>query len=306
MNANDAKPDWGKLLLVVNPISGSGKAIQYLDRVINALRQSGLEPEVFQTTAPGDAEHAAAEFDVDHGTILAFGGDGTFNEVLNGTQLESCTVGVIPAGAGNVMGKEIGVAWQPVKAVEQLLNGKKVKMDFGICNGRRFACMVGAGLDAAVVEAVSKQRNGRMGQLNYVPTLFRISFAPHRWQVRTEIDGSQLEHEAGIVVVGNTHSYGGPMELTPAARPTDGLLDVMATRLRGAFDLLSPGLATVLRKTQASEKVTYARGEKIRLTADEKVPYQMDGDFGGYLPADISCEPAQMSLLVPKSFNSSS
>jgi len=303
MISNTKIPDWGELLLVVNPISGSGKAVQCLDQVTGALRDRGITPEVFRTTGPGDAERAARQWDVGRGTILAFGGDGTFNEVLNGADLERCTLGVIPAGAGNVMGKEIGISWEPRRAVEQLLEGKRVALDFGVCNGRRFACMVGAGFDAAVVEAVAKRRTGTMGQLNYVPTLFRISFAPHQWQVRTSIDGTQLEHEAGIVVVGNTHSYGGPVELTPAAMPNDGLLDVMATRLRGALDLISPGLATLLRSTQAPEKVTYAQGQTVKLTSKDKVPYQMDGDFGGYLPVEISCQPGRMSLLVPRSFN---
>jgi YegS/Rv2252/BmrU family lipid kinase len=304
MKSNNARPDWGKVLLIINPISGSGKAVQCLDKVTDALKARGLQPEVFQTTAPGDAERAARDFDVDKGTVIAFGGDGTFNEVLNGAHLDSCTVGVLPAGAGNVMGKELGISWQPSRAVQQLLDGKHARLDFGICNGRRFACMVGAGFDAAVVRAVTKQRTGHMGHLSYVPTLLRVSLAPHKWQVKTKIDGSKIDHEAGIVVAGNTHSYGGPMELTPAASPTDGLLDIMATRLRSTLDLLSPGLATVLRRTQAPEKITYARGKNVKLTAEEKVPYQMDGDFGGYLPAEISCHAGGMTVLVPQSFNS--
>lgn len=301
--AKPGKPDWGEVLLVVNPISGRGRALRDLDEVRHALRVRGLKVSVVQTAGPGDALRAARDFGGRSGVILAFGGDGTFNEVLNGADLTSCTLGMIPAGAGNVLAKEVGLSWHAPRAVEQMIGGRRIRCDVGICNGRRFACVFGAGFDGAVVERVTAKRAGAMTQRHYVPALLRTVFRPGDWDIEVRVDGSLFSAHVNAAVVGNTHSYGGPIELTPCASPLDGLLDIMATRLNGPLAMLDRTVALLMRKTHLPRTTRYGRGSRVHLSSSRgDVPCQMDGEFAGHLPADITCSPRAMQLLVPASF----
>jgi len=290
------------VLLVANPISGGGRAGRRVDDVAQALRELGAVPHVVRTGTAGDAMRAARDFS--GGAILAFGGDGTFNEVLNGADLEHCVLGVIPAGTGNVLAKELGLLRGPVSTVRCLAEGRIARFDLGLCNGRRFISMVGAGMDADIVKAVHDCRRGKLTQFHYVPALIRESVCPPQWAISVEVDGEVFLGDANAVCVGNTHSYGGPLELTPAASPTDGLLDVMAVPVRGIGDMIGPGVASLLRALHLCREVRYGRGVRVRLTSvREDVPWQVDGDSGGLLPAEIQVEPARVSMLVPSSFS---
>jgi YegS/Rv2252/BmrU family lipid kinase len=292
------------VLLVANPISGGGRAGRLVDDVAEALRELGAAAHVVRTATAGDAKQAARDFS--GGVIFAFGGDGTFNEVLNGADLERCVLGVIPAGTGNVLAKELGLTGDPICAARRLAGGRIERLDLGTCNGRRFISMVGAGMDASIVKAVHDCRRGKLTQFHYVPALVRRTVFPPEWAISVEVDGEGFLGDAGAVCVGNTHSYGGPLELTPAASPTDGLLDVMAMPLRGAGDLIGPGVASLLRSVHLCRSVRYGRGSRVRLTSvRDDVPWQADGDSGGLLPVEIQVEPGRVPMLVPGTFRPS-
>lgn len=291
------------VLLVANPISGGGRARRMVDQVVAALRDKGLSAQCVLTAGPGDAEEAARGFSEKGGLILAFGGDGTFNEVLNGADLERCTLGVLPAGAGNVVAKELRVPLDPLRAVHALLNGTRIRMDVGICNGRLFAAVCGAGFDGEIVRRVSMDRSGGLSQLDYMPNLIACVLQAPQYAIEVEVDGRHLCGGANLAVVGNMASYGGPISLVPCASPTDGMLDVVAARIQGVQDVISLGIGALLRRFQLCRATTYGRGSDIRFaSSDCEVSYQIDGDVGGYLPAQFTCKPRAMEVLVPKGF----
>jgi len=290
---------FGDVLLVGNPISGRGKVARHLDAVAEWVRGLGLNVRVLRTGGPGDAREAAREFS-GH-IILVFGGDGTFNEVLNGADLDACVLGIIPAGTGNVLAKELGVPRHAPSAVRALGEGETRAFDLAVCNGRRFISVVGAGIDAHVVNLVHEARAGRLTHLHYLPPLLQLALRPVHWGVRVEVDGACLCEDADLVCVGNTHSYGGPIEMTPMAVPTDGLLDVVACRIRGMGDMIGPALGAILRSLHGLPSARYGRGRKVRLERGAReVPWQVDGDAGGWLPAQISCVPARVRIIVPR------
>jgi len=297
------KPHWGEVLLVANPISGIGRAARRLEEVTERLRSLKLNLSVMKTSGPGDAERAARDFVTRRGVILVFGGDGTFSEVLNGAHLETCTLGLIPAGAGNVFAKEIGLSWNPREALEQVLRGRPVRFDVGLCNGRRFACMFGAGFDGAIVRSVTRRRKGTMTHLRYIPSLMHAFLVPRQWDITVRADDRLLAKHANVVIVGNTHSYGGPMELTPCASAHDELLDIMAGHVERPGDIVELAPAVLMRKAHLPRKLWYARCRRVSVTSSvEQVPYQLDGDLAGCLPAEVSCQPAAARILVPPSF----
>jgi diacylglycerol kinase family enzyme len=158
-------------------------------------------------------------------------------------------------------------------------------------------------MDAHIVRVVHEQRTRHLTQFHYIPVLLYRSLQPTDWQMRVEVDGSCLVPSANVVCVGNSRSYGGPVAMTSAASPTDGCLDVVAARITEPLEMFHPGLAALMRGLHHSRSVIYARGRHVRVTSPlEDVPWELDGDFYGYLPARIHLEPGGVRLLTPGHF----
>jgi len=289
-----------RMLLVANPTSGGGKAGRWVERVAEAFRQEGCGVEILLTSGAGQAREAAGRCQLP--LIVVFGGDGTFNEVLNGADLERTTLAVVPAGTGNVLAKELGMSQHPLRAVRQLLGGRTVVLDACTCNGRLFSCMFGAGIDAAVVDRVHSRRRGGLTQWHYVPHTVACTLGSSRWRIDVTVDGQPFAQGMSQVALGNTHSYGGPIEMTPAASPADGLLDVMCMRFGGLIDTCRKAAACALRRLHRTRGVLYGHGRRMVVSSDCDVPYELDGDPGGRLPAEVEVLPASMGLLAPASF----
>ncbi len=295
--------NYERVLLVANPHSGGGRAARKAESVAAALREHGACVEMVRTRGPGDGRQTAGEIDGDHCLVLAVGGDGTFNEILNGADLERCTLGIVPAGTGNVLAKELGMAWDVGRAVKQLCTGGPARLDVGRCNGRRFISVFGAGVDGDIVRRLHAERGDWLTQANYVPYMVDEALQPRRWHMRVEADGRDLASDVDQVAVGNAHSYGGPIEMTPAAVPTDGLLDVMCARLASPVERMSLAACMALRCVHLSPMVSYKRARQVRVTGEaEEVPYEIDGEAAGFLPASIDVDPAAVRVLAPSSY----
>jgi YegS/Rv2252/BmrU family lipid kinase len=291
-----------KALLVANPISGSCTAARWLPRVTAEFEAAGCHLETLMTRRAGDAKEAAAAAGP-NSLVVAFGGDGTYNEVLNGADLEGVTLAVIPAGAGNVFAKELGMSWHPLQAARQLLRGHVVRLDVGALNGRRFASVFGAGIDAWVVKAVHERRGRGMTQWHYAPHVVWGLVQPLSWEMEVEVDGRPFADDLDQVAVGNTHSYGGPMEMTPAATPADGRFDIMCARRRDLPDVVSLMLCGFLRRLHRSRRVRYGRGMRVHVTSRRPgVPCEVDGEPAGTLPAEITMLPGAAKVLAPAGF----
>lgn len=291
-----------KVVLTGNPNSGWGKARRWFDRVAQALRDAGCEVAADMSRRPAEVVAAHAQ-DAGAVLIVGFGGDGTFNEMLNEADLERVTLGLIPAGTGNVLAQEVGMSKTPMRAVEQIIGGRVVRLDVGVCNGRRFCCMVGAGIDGWVIRSIHERRTGRLTQFHYLPHIARLAARPQHWQIAVELDGREIGTDLDQVVVGSAHSYGGPIEATPAAGATSGALDVLGVRRSGLLELAGLSPLWFLKAAHRSRSVLYARGSRVRVESPlDDVPYQLDGEPAGTLPAEISIEPGALPMLVPAAY----
>jgi diacylglycerol kinase (ATP) len=296
-------PRFERAILVANPTSGLGKTGRWIQRVADALREGLPDVRVVMTRRAGDARAAAA--DAGRGAlVVTFGGDGTLNETLNGADLAATTLAVIPAGTGNVFAKELGMSRHPAAAARQILHGKAVRLDSGLCNGRRFLCMFGAGIDGRAVERVHSRRGAVMTQLHYVPHVVRSTLEAPRTSISVHVDGRPFVDGACQVSVGNTHSYGGLLELTPAAAPDDGLLDIMCIPARDPFTLAGAVVLSLMRALHLTGSVQYRRGGHVEVrSAEPAVPYELDGEAAGTLPARIEIDPASVTVIAPRAFH---
>ncbi len=312
-----------RAVVIANPAARRAVPTETIRRAaVRAL--PGWDVQVAETRASADAPRLAAEAaraGVD--AVVACGGDGTLNGVLNGL-VESGNprpvVGLIPAGTANVWAKEARIPRDPERALALLDTGVRVPLDLGVATigdaSRRFLLMCGVGLDAATVRRV-EARPGLKRRLG--PVAFGaqglVAVARERpWPVRIEVDG--VEVAVGLLtlaVAGNTRLYGGVARITAGARLDDGLLDLVT--FEGA-----PGwraLPVALRQAGAALRgrlgrtdvrgVAYRRGGHVSIRPERALPVQVDGEWIGACDADaplvLTVEPRAVTFALPAAPN---
>lgn len=290
--------------MIVNPAAGDGRARRLWPRLSDVLSRRSFAFDVVETRGPGHAT-ALAEEGARAGVplVAAVGGDGTLNEVINGVapgrDVHATTVGAVMVGRGRDGCRNLGLARDPVRAAERLVDGRVVARDLGLARwpgGRRFfAGWIGAGFDAAVVERAGT-RGGRLGYL--AATL--AGLRDYRTREAT-VDGpgqASWTGAAASVVVCNGSSFGGGMRIAPAARADDGLLDVVVLGALGRAEL-ALWLPTVYWGGHlANPRIRSWRAPTVRVSMAGAPLVQLDGELGGGTPLEISVQAGALRLLV--------
>lgn len=241
-------------------------------------------------------------------TIVAAGGDGTLNEVVNGIAdvpqgLESARLGIMPLGTVNVFARELGLPRHLAAAARTLTAGSEIKMDLGRAEfsgqgkneTRHFLQLAGAGLDARAVELVSWELKQKIGPLAYV--VAGIKAMRERQEVITVEGGVNVS--GCLVLVGNGRYYGGSFEFFPGANLRDGALEVCVmprvTLWRGLEAVLGIATGRVYRFWPARR----FRSASLSLNSAGRTGFQLDGEFVGTLPARITVLPQALRVVVP-------
>src|ERR671917_481501 len=165
-------------VIIGNPNSGSAGDEGYLERYAKILRSGGLEVEVLNTERPDHATELAAS--AGDRLVVAAGGDGTINEVINGLHKDA-TLGILPLGTANVLARELGLPLDVEDALERILSGTAFRMDVGVATDevgteRRFACMAGIGFDANVVREVTPRFKRYLRSLAFPLVALKVYF----------------------------------------------------------------------------------------------------------------------------------
>ena len=230
-------------------------------------------------------------------SVWAIGGDGTVNEVLQKLQGTPVPLAIFPAGTGNVIAKEWGIARRFSSAYEVATDGERHPCDVGLCNGRAFLFMASAGFDADVVHVVSQRRRGAMKMRDYIPAVRQVMAAAES-RFRVHLDGEPLGGFSWLAVL-NTRRYGSGFPLCPAARMDDGKLDVVGLR-----DPIGPRMYRVLWRALRGRLTEFAdclvaQAQHVVIEGASKT--QVDGDPHGPGDLEIQVQPAAIQLLVPRS-----
>ncbi|CAA9396892.1 MAG: Diacylglycerol kinase-related protein [uncultured Rubrobacteraceae bacterium] len=285
-------------VIIGNPNSGSAGDENYLEGFAATLRAGGLTVEVLNTEHPDHAtELAAAAGDR---LVIAAGGDGTVNEVINGLS-EDATLGILPLGTANVLARELGLPLEPGEACGRILSGKAFRIDIGVATDggeteRRFACMAGIGFDAEVVREVGPRLKRYLRSLAFPLAALKVYIRGDRPGLR--IADAETTRPARFAVVANGRYYGGEFETAEEASLTSGELQVVLVEKVGSLarpDVLAHILAK--RSLDRTMKSFASRDVSAESASAVRVPVQIDGEVWGELPMSFRVEPAAVSVI---------
>jgi YegS/Rv2252/BmrU family lipid kinase len=285
-----------QIKVIANPIAG-GNARPQIDRLCRHFAEQGHHVDLDLTAARGDAEAAARSARTGgYDRIVAAGGDGTLNEVINGLAPSTIPLAFIPLGTVNVLALEIGLPFALRAAAAVAGSGVPTPVCLGQAGTRKFLLMAGVGFDAQVVRAVDSRLKRRIGRFAYVVAALKTlgKWQPPQLTV-TLADGS-VQRAAGVIV-GNGRLYGGRFSLTPHARLADDTFEVLLLRRTSRAALLRAGLCALLRRSPAAGDSLLLRTSALTIAGT--APIQIDGDDFGDLPCAFTTLPGAITLVFP-------
>jgi diacylglycerol kinase (ATP) len=282
-----------RICIIVNPAARGSKA--RLERLKKLTRNVVIR----MTKGPGDAE-AQTERAVEQGfgTIVAAGGDGTINEVVNGIGSAHVTLGILPMGTVNVLAMELGIPFNLVAAWKVIRAGNVRLIDEASANGHLFVQMAGIGLDAQIVEQNNRHIKKVLGPLSYLLTATKVAaMRPPRLRVISE---GHATVEGSFVLVGNGRLYGGPFSLFKEADMQDGLLDVCVFRHMNYLHLVRYFRGMLFGSLASFSDVDYFKARSLRVEANRHVPLEADGELVGHAPVEFIVRRRKLRVLVPE------
>ena len=286
-----------KILIILNP-AARGKRAKDLQRKIEILSPRAV---VHLTSGPGDAEIMARRgVQQGYAAVVAAGGDGTVNEVVNGVGESPVALGILPVGTMNVFAMELGIplnnlrrAWRVIEA------GECREVDLPKANGCYFVQLAGVGLDAEVVRRTSSDSKKVLGPMSYLISLVQIVA---RESPLLRIDsGNGVVREGRFILVGNGRFYGGPFALFRQAALDDGLLDVLVFKNQSYWDVIRYMQAILFGNHADLHDVEYFQSKKLTVSSrGEDIPVELDGEVCGTLPYQFGFAQRKLKVLAPK------
>jgi len=295
-----------RLYLIINPNAGKGKAAKQARFVIQKLETLGFECIAFFTEYAGHARDYVAHLDGEAHVIVALGGDGTVNEIINGIDsLESHTLGVIPLGTGNDFARLIGARkTKPAFGILQSPNIRSfdiAELDCRTESGgkihHRFINTMGIGFDAAVAVRVQSMTWGS-GILPYLYAVLTTLRRYHAIVAQISTPEESFKSKLFLATIGNGTTSGGGFILTPQAVPTDGLLDLCFVG-----DVSIPRVISILPKTfsgshLSAQEVSIMQARSFQIELERPLPVHADGEIVTTSARELSIRMHQQKLPV--------
>jgi YegS/Rv2252/BmrU family lipid kinase len=289
-------------MLVFNPNAGQAEALEReLDAAASVWRAAGWSVTLEPTRAAGDGIRLGRlAGERGYNLVVAAGGDGTINEVINGIAGSTTALAPLPLGTMNVWARELRLPLQPRAAAEALLDWQVRPIDLGRAGERYFLLMAGIGFDAAITAGVKAGEKRRLGALAYVLRGVQQALSLRGARVRLIIDGRPIKGRVLQVVIGNTQLYGGLVKITDRAVIDDGLLDVCVLKGENGLSAVWRLISILGRRHAYDPEVAYYRARSVRIAARPRLPVQVDGDPIGETPMSFEVAPGALYALLPR------
>jgi diacylglycerol kinase (ATP) len=291
-----------RILIIFNPMAGRKRyRAARLRGVVAELERLGCIVEVRSTRAPGDAERLAREANPTFDLIVAAGGDGTVNEVVNGLFARSRPMAVLPLGTGNVLANEVGMPRNPRRLAEVLADGKAKPIWPGRAGLRLFVAMTGVGFDAEVLAALDPKLKCRIGKLAFA---WAILLCVWRYRRREFVVAAPDAYPVTSAIVTKGRLYGGRFVIAPNARVDDPLFHILLFRGAGRLAIVRYLAALTLGVLHRLPDVSVVTARRVLVAAfdsDESgiSVVETDGEVGGRLPLVIEIAEKPVLLVQP-------
>jgi len=254
--------------------------------------------DVVETGDRGEATRIARAADASrYDAVVAAGGDGTVNEVVNGLVGRDLPLGLIPLGTSNVLAHEIGIGANVVRAAQAILAGRRRRIALAEADGHFCCLMVSAGYDARAITRVRPALKRLFGEGAYYVAGLEELLAGSHTMLSVDVDGKR--YEASSVIAANGRLYGGKYLCAPEADLAEPVLQTVLMQRRGRWNAARYGLALMRGRLHALPDVRTVPGTRIRILGPEGEPWQSDGDLIGRLPVTVGVVPDAIEILVP-------
>ncbi len=301
-------PTSRQLAVVLNPVKVDDAAA-FRAMVERAAAEAGWSPPTWYETTVEDPGRSMAERAAiaGAGLVLVCGGDGTVRTVCAELAGTGVAVGVVPAGTGNLLARNLGIPLFLQAAVDVALNGQDRAIDLvrvsgdGLGDDEHFMVMAGMGFDAAVMEGANELIKARVGWLAYVVSGVRNIMFP-AWRVDLRIDeGEWTRHRARTVLIGNVGYLQAGMPLLPDAAIDDGVLDVVILHPRRFLSWIPLAVRVLRKDSRTDDLLNRMTGRTVSVRAHADTPRQLDGDpIGPGRELRAECVHGKLLVRVPR------
>jgi YegS/Rv2252/BmrU family lipid kinase len=294
------------LFAIVNPLSGAGAnpdaAAERTALLMRHFVQAGITGGVHVTERRGHAtELAAGAIKLGARVVLAWGGDGTINEIASVVTGTETSLAVVPAGSGNGFAGDLSIPWDPGSAIDVAIRGRDRPIDVGQINGRLFFNMAGIGVDAAIAEQFNRQgKLGRRGLGSYVRIGLRECFRYQAKHYRVALDGDSIAADALVIAFANGREYGNRLRLAPNARMDDGRLEALVVNDRSPLSRLFAARHLALGTADRAPGIIRRSVTSADVETDGEILYHVDGEIGRARDrVEVRIRPGALKVRVP-------
>lgn len=298
-----------KVRVIINPSSGRQTVQKQAKQIIDKLVQDKTfrQVDIIQTTGAGDAFEAARDFQPwQTDLVMAVGGDGTVNEVVNGLMAGrhlQTPLTILPAGTVNDFAYSMDIPRETDAYSAMLRSFKTRRVDVGQAGDKFFLNVAAGGVLTDVAYKTPSEAKTVLGQLAYLIN-GAIDLPGQLWQtisIDLISDQKRISEEVMLFIISNTKSVGGFRSLAPDAKVDDGLLDVLVVHKMNWYDFL-PLMVKLMNGEHISHKgISYFQTDKLKIICKDacNVPLDLDGEEGGSLPVEISVKKQAIPLIIP-------
>ena len=285
--------------IIANPVSGRGRARRVGERVVDLLRERGVDADLMVSDAPGDCERLARKV-LARGArqVAACGGDGTVHEVVNGLANSDAVLGIVPCGRGNDLARALGLSRDVKDVVNTLVHGVERAIDLGRVGDRFFATVASLGFDTTVAQRMRSRPSRLGGTVSYGLAILRTLFGYRSPFVRLRGDFGVFEGRVLLAATANAPFYGSGVKIAPDAVVDDGVLDVCIVADVSRWTVLRMFLRAYSGTHVGHSAVRVVQTRTLQIASDDPLWIFADGEPMCEIPAKIEVVPGALKVRV--------
>lgn len=271
-----------KNLIIINPCSGKRNANKHLTDIIEIFTRGGYISTVLTTMKQGDGTAYAAKYGGKSDIITCIGGDGTFNEVVAGLleKEHKTPIGYIPAGSTNDFASSLKLSTRITRAAKDIVDGKKIPLDIGSFNGRKFSYVASFGAFTQVSYSTSQSVKNMLGHLAYILEGVNSIASIKKEHIVIEADGRVYEDDYIFGSVSNSTSLAGIITLKPEyVDMSDGLFELLLVKSPKNIIELTKLVNAVTTQNYESDMLTFINAKEFKIRAGKDMPWSLDGEY---------------------------